>query len=120
VSLSIPPFPPQLAVTRTTDRGRDGVQAVDEPEARGHRSTRRGRKIGGKTGKRAGDSESPAIGVMHHRATTMDALRQMAFLVAGRSVRTGKQLSTTKRRDSSEHPPRHECRGFHLCSALAH
>jgi hypothetical protein len=21
---------------------------------------------------------------------------------------------------SSEHPPRHECRGFHLCSALAH
>jgi hypothetical protein len=20
----------------------------------------------------------------------------------------------------SEHPPRHECRGFHLCSALAH
>ncbi len=22
--------------------------------------------------------------------------------------------------DRSEHPPRHECRGFHLCSALAH
>jgi hypothetical protein len=22
--------------------------------------------------------------------------------------------------DSGEHPPRHECRGFHLCSALAH
>ena len=44
------------AVTRTTDRGRDGVQAVDEPEARGHRSTIRGRKIGGKTGKRTGDS----------------------------------------------------------------
>jgi len=32
---------------------------------------------------------------------TMDTLRQMAFLVAGRSVRTGAQLSTTKRRDSS-------------------